>query len=148
MDPQKLLLTTDLSEESLRPFQAVATLARQLGLAVTLLHVVEDLAVAPHGAPLAPPLHSLNLADEMERAREVLAARRTMLGPEIDVETVVISAPGVANAIVEYAEEHGYGLIALSSHGRTGFRRMVMGSVVEHVLRRTHVPVLVFPRRE
>jgi nucleotide-binding universal stress UspA family protein len=39
-------------------------------------------------------------------------------------------------------------LIALSSHGRSGFRRLVMGSVAEAVLRHARVPVLVFPRQE
>ncbi len=148
MDAKKLLLTTDLSEESLRPFAVVASLARKLDLSVTLLHVVEDLAVAPHGAPLAPPLHAPNLVEELKHARAILAERRASLGGELDVATDVVSASNVAVAIVTYAEEHGFDMIALSTHGRSGFRRMVMGSVVEKVLRQTHVPVLAFPRQE
>jgi len=148
MDAKKLLLTTDLSEESLRPFAAVTSLACRLDLSVTLLHVVEDLAVAPHGAPLAPPLHAPNLVDELKRARAILAERRCTLGDELDVAIDVVSASNVASAIVNYAEENGFDLIALSTHGRTGFRRMVMGSVVEKVLRQTNLPVLTFPRQE
>ena len=148
MDPKKLLLTTDLSEESLRPFRPVASLARKLGFSVTLFHVVEDLAVAPHGAPLAPPLHTPNVVEELKRARELLAARRATLGDEIEVECEVVSASNVAGAIVAYAAEHGFDLITLSTHGRSGFRRMVMGSVAENVLRHTTIPVLAFPRSD
>ncbi|MFT5462408.1 MAG: nucleotide-binding universal stress UspA family protein [Planctomycetota bacterium] len=39
-------------------------------------------------------------------------------------------------------------LIALSSHGRSGFRRLVLGSVTEQILRHTSVPVMVFPRKD
>ena len=148
MAPKKLLLTTDLSEESLRPFRTVVSLAKKLGLTVTLLHVVEDLAVAPHGAPLAPPLHSPNLVEEMKRAREVLAEQKASLGEEIEVSADAISASKVSTAIADYAEENDFDLIAISTHGRSGFRRMVMGSVVESLIRHATVPVLAFPRTE
>ncbi|HXI36431.1 MAG TPA: universal stress protein, partial [Burkholderiales bacterium] len=57
-------------------------------------------------------------------------------------------APSVALAIVDEAAQLGCDLIALSSHGRSGFRRLVLGSVTEAVLRRARMPVLVFPRQE
>ena len=48
---------------------------------------------------------------------------------------------------MDYADEHNYGMIALSSHGRSGFKRLFMGSVAEQILRHAHVPVLVFPKQ-
>jgi nucleotide-binding universal stress UspA family protein len=148
MEPKKLLLTTDLSKEALRPFPAVSALAKKLGSSITLLHVVEDLAIAPHGAPLAPPLHAPSLAEELEKAREVLEEQRASLDQGIQVQAEVISATDVSRAIADYAEEHGMDMIAMSTHGRSGFRRMVMGSVAESVLRHSKRPVLVFPRVE
>ena len=62
----------------------------------------------------------------------------------IDLEAE--AAPNVAEVVCDYADEHGYDLIALSSHGRSGFRRLILGSVAEAILRHAHVPVLVFPR--
>ena len=148
MKIQKVLLTTDLSEEAERPYGAVAELARQTGAAVTLLHVVEDVTIAPHGAPLAPPLHSPDLPRQLEQAREVLADHASRFGDRVPVETDVISATKVGDAIAKYAADHGFDLLAISTHGRTGFRRMVMGSVAEIVLRHAKTPVLVFPRHE
>jgi nucleotide-binding universal stress UspA family protein len=148
MKIQKVLLTTDLSEEAERPYTAVAELAKQTGAAVTLLHVVEDVTIAPHGAPLAPPLHSPDLPKQLEQARKVLADHAGKFGDGVEVATDVISAIKVGDAIAKYAADNGFDLLAISTHGRTGFRRMVMGSVAEIVLRHAKTPVLVFPRHE
>lgn len=148
MKIQKVLLTTDLSEEAERPYAAIAELAKSTGAAVTLLHVVEDVTIAPHGAPLAPPLHSPDLPKQMEQARAVLADHAAKFDAGVEVGTEVISATKVGDAIANYANENGYDLLAISTHGRTGFRRMVMGSVAEIVLRHAKTPVLVFPRHE
>ena len=51
----------------------------------------------------------------------------------------------VAGAILRMAENHHVDLIALSTHGRTGLRRLVLGSVAETVVRRAALPVLTFP---
>lgn len=46
-------------------------------------------------------------------------------------------------AIVNYAREHGADLIVMGSHGHTGLRHLLMGSVAEHVLRHAPCPVLI-----
>ncbi len=143
-----ILVASDLSPESLRPFELVFHMARQWGAKVTLLHVVQDLIVAPHGAPLAPPISSPDLPAEMERAREALGDQRQHLGDGIEIEAEVISSDRIPNAITRYAEEHGVDLIALSTHGRTGWRHLALGSVAEAVLRHSHVPVLTVPRKK
>jgi nucleotide-binding universal stress UspA family protein len=148
MEPKKILLTTDLSDESLRAFGPVAGLARQLGVAITLLHVVEDVLIPPHGAPLAPPMHAPDFEQHFKEARELLEERRKEMGADLDVKLVVESGSDVAKVITDYAAENGMDLVAISSHGRSGFRRLVMGSVAERVLRHSTVPVLVFPRHE
>ena len=47
------------------------------------------------------------------------------------------------DVIADYAEEAGVDLIVMGSHGRSGVRRALLGSVTERTLRSTHVPVLV-----
>ena len=49
--------------------------------------------------------------------------------------------------LARYAESEGFDLVAVSTHGHSGFRRLIMGSVAEKILRHVHVPVLVFPRQ-
>jgi nucleotide-binding universal stress UspA family protein len=59
-----------------------------------------------------------------------------------DWEAVVVRGdPG--NAIVDYAQEHSGDLIVMGSHGHTGLRHLLMGSVAEHVLRHVSCPVLI-----
>lgn len=144
MDIKHILLTTDLSKDAMRPFEPVLELARTLGAKVTVLHVVQDLLVAPHGAPLAPPISAPNLSAVLEAAERDLAEQCAGL----EVEKAVISHESPAKGVVEYAKANGADLIALSSHGRTGFRRFALGSVAENVLRHSPIPVLSFHRPE
>lgn len=142
MQLERILLTTDLSEASLRAFEPLAALARSQGAAVTLLHVVEDKPVIPHGAPMAPRQSAPEVDDAERQANAWLAEQ----GTEGIADTVVIRAPKVAEAIVEFARAGNHDLIAMSTHGHTGFRHLILGSVAEAVIRHADRPVLVFPR--
>ena len=147
MDVRRILVATDLSDEGLRPYEDVAGLARKLDLDVHLLHVVEELTLAPHGAPLAPTVNVGSMTKEIERARKILEEQAESFSSDVNPTVDVVSSSDVAGAIADYAERQGFQLIALSTHGHSGFRRLVMGSVAEKVLRHAHVPVLVFPRQ-
>lgn len=143
-----ILLTTDLSDESLRAFAPAADLARANGAKLTLLHVVQDVHVAPHGAPLAPPVSAPDVGNLVDAARQRLEEQKALLGSGVEVDCAVSASPDIAERVAHYAQEHDCDLIALSTHGRTGFRRFVLGSVAESILRHAHVPVLCFPRSE
>ena len=146
MNVKKLLLTSDLSEEALRPLEGVRALASNLGLEVTILHVVEIVAVAPPGGPMAPPIRPADVAGEEASARKLLEEQAAKL-TDLKVSVDVVHAQDVAGTICDYAKENGFDMIALSTHGRSGFRRLVLGSVAEQILRHSEVPVLVFPRK-
>lgn len=143
-----ILIASDLSPEALRPFDEVLSLAEGWGAKLTLLHVVQDLVVAPHGAPLAPPVTSPDLPAETDRALEALDGQRQALGGEVEVETVVVYDDRIPAAINQFAEDNGDDMIALSTHGRTGWRHLALGSVAEAVLRHSRVPVLCLPRQD
>jgi nucleotide-binding universal stress UspA family protein len=144
----KILLPTDLSAEGERAFQAVGELARALRASLVLLHVVENAGAPPVGSKVPPPKLLAGTTQELERARTHLTARKASFPPGVDVTLQTLVAPSVSHAIADFARESGCDGIALSSHGRTGFRRLVVGSVTEAVLRSAQVPVLVFPRSE
>ncbi len=146
MKVKRIVLTTDLSEDSLRPCKPLATFARQLGARLTLLHVLQDLRIAPHGAPLAPMISAANMPEEAEKARKHLEELRETLPTDIEVDVDVAIHESIPIGIAEYAKKHGADMIAMSTHGRTGFRHLVLGSVAEAVLRHAEVPVLSFPR--
>lgn len=146
MEARHILLTTDLSEESRRTFPVARSMTRPGGK-ITLLYVVPDLAVTPHGAPFAPPLGNAGLAEHMEAARKELAELRKQLGGKGEVDTEVVSGNDVAREVCKFAAAKGCDLIVTSTHGRTGFRRMMLGSVAEGILRHSEVPVLCIPRQ-
>ena len=147
MNFRHVLIATDLSEESLRPFESVSRMALESGAKVTLLHAVQDHRVAAHGAPLAPPISIGDFEADVGRSREELTALRAKLPEEVDVKVdVVVADDVVAKAIVGYADDNDVDLIAVSTHGRTGFRHFVLGSIAEEILRFANVPVLSFPR--
>jgi len=139
-----IVLTTDLSEESTRAFGPAVELAGKLGLEVVLLHVVEDLKVPPHGSPLAPAQSSPETADEVHEAKEKLERLRADLGAGVKAE--VITGQNVARSIAKYAADHGAAFIALSTHGHSGLRHLVLGSVAEEVLHHAKTPVISYPK--
>ena len=63
---------------------------------------------------------------------------------EEDVDSTVgaVRRGDPAEAILDYTEEHDVDLVVMSTHGRTGIRRFLLGSVTEQVLRSAGVPVL------
>lgn len=145
---QKILLPTDLSPEGERALRPVVELARLLRSSVVLLHVVENVGSPPLGKTVPRPKLLAGTAEEIELAKKHLNERRSRFAAETEVKVDVLVAPSVPHAIADYAAQNGCDAIALSSHGRTGFRRLVMGSVVEEVARIARVPVIVFPRQE
>lgn len=145
---QKILVPTDLSPEGERAFPAVAELARQHRATIVLLHVVESVGAVPIKESVQRQKVLPGTAQELDRARTVLELRRAAFPADANVAMDVVIAPSVPHAVVDYAERNACDLIALSTHGRQGFRRMIVGSVTEAVLRQARVPVLVFPRQE
>jgi nucleotide-binding universal stress UspA family protein len=65
--------------------------------------------------------------------------------PSVPYEHRLISGTP-ADAIVSLAKEVGAELIVMSSHGRTGLSRVVLGSVAEVVVRKAPCPVLILKR--
>ncbi|HEX6885531.1 MAG TPA: universal stress protein [Planctomycetota bacterium] len=145
---QKILLPLDLSAEGERALPVVAELARALRASVVLLHVVENVGAPPVSARVPPPKLLPGTVQELARGQKHLDERRASFPAGVEVTTEVVVAPSVAHAILDYAAQQGCDAVALSTHGRTGFRRLVTGSVAEAVLRAARVPVLAFPRQE
>ena len=77
-------------------------------------------------------------------ARKYLANVESKFGSEgIKVKTEVLEATAPAYAITEYALKTGMDMIVIATHGYTGFKKMMLGSVAFGVLHQSHVPVLL-----
>lgn len=107
------------------------------GGTVSLLRAAEA-----HTLPGADPVDAQVTA--VREAEEYLAsaAKRLHAGGVKNVETHVWYGPAAA-AIVEAAQVQKADLIVMSTHGRSGLGRLILGSVAESVLRGTRSPILV-----
>ena len=144
--PRHILLTTDFSPDAERAFPLAAELAQRLGAEITLLHVVVELQAIPQGAPMAPP-HPAPDIDMLLRTAEAQLLRDADKLPGVKVTTRAVPGGDVVTTITGEAARSGADLIVLSTHGRTGLRRLVLGSVAESVVRHARTPVLCVPAK-
>jgi nucleotide-binding universal stress UspA family protein len=83
-------------------------------------------------------------AEDLPPDKELLAALKAALQHKLlNVKLVRAYGSDPAEAIVGYAERNGYHHIIVGSEGRTGAKRMLLGSVAEDVVTRAHCPVTV-----
>jgi nucleotide-binding universal stress UspA family protein len=142
-----ILVPTDGSDTAENAVEHALDLAERYGAEVHALYVVDvDAMSLSLGAEQVDRLQQGNF-DEMEEVKakaEAATGHVADRARERDLETVEHVAGGQPHTVVaEYAEDRGVDLVVMGSHGRSGVRRALLGSVTERVLRETHVPVLV-----
>lgn len=146
-DRPLIVLTTDFSEQAERAYAPTVDIAVRMGARILLLHVVEVAAVLPHGAPLAPAQFPPDTAADVDAARAKLAQAAAKLGDGVPVEALVEASDDIVDKITSVARERAAAMIAISTHGRRGLQRLMLGSIAEAVVRHATVPVLAFPGR-
>ena len=85
------------------------------------------------------------VSSEVAEARRLLDLLIAEYDEALDLRAEIVAASSRAETIVLWAQEHEVDLIVLATQGHVGFRRLVLGSVADGVLRRSTVPVLAFP---
>jgi nucleotide-binding universal stress UspA family protein len=131
-----ILHPTDFSEYSQYAFQLAAALARDHGAHLVVLHVGITPIVAFGEGVL--PVDTGALEQELgEKLAQIQAA-----DPQVKVEHRLIMGPEPVAEILQTAAEEPCELIVMGTHGRTGLRRALMGSVAEQIVRKAPCPVL------
>jgi nucleotide-binding universal stress UspA family protein len=125
--------------ESILPY--VNILAKSLGAEVTLLHVVQLSEEMQRDKPARLLQSTIRYGETQARDYLTRVAQRLTEGG-IKVRNQVVSGDAAAE-LVRSAEQAGIELIALATHGRSGLKRWVYGSVAEKVLHTTHTPLLL-----
>ena len=141
----RILCPVDFSECSRHALDCAVGLARWYGAEMTALHVVPSITapVPPTGEGLYPPL--VFSPEDLEQFRtELETFARVPDAPALDRQVVQGSVTG---EIVRLAKELPADLVVMGTHGRSGFERLMLGSVTEKVLRKASCPVLTVPAR-
>jgi nucleotide-binding universal stress UspA family protein len=140
-----VLCPVDFSECSRHALDHALAIAHLYGGTVTVLHVASESTgtVLFAGAPL-PSSTPPSRADLVSR---VEAFARGEGGVLARVDIAVVERGGAATTILDEAARLKPDLLVIGTHGRSGFDRLVLGSVAERVLRRATCPVLTVPPR-
>ena len=141
---KKIVCPTDFSAAAQKAVTEALELIRQFQAELVLVHVLPVLPPAPSDPNFVfqVPEYERALHVDAERSLRSLAADLT--GKGVSVRTVV--GHGDAGAeIVRVASEESADLIVIATHGVTGWRHAMFGSVAEKVVRTAHRPVLTVP---
>ena len=141
---QTILVPLDASELSRSALPFAEDLAKALGASLVVMHAIVPTAIAYPGAePVAIPQSVITDIEASAHAfARGIAGELTARG--LKAKPVVLTGPA-AEAIVEAAEAERADVIVMSTHGRAGVERLLLGSVAEAVVRRSPVPVTLVP---
>lgn len=143
---QKILVPLDGTELSECMLEHAVAFGRLFGAAYHLVRVVPyPIDIASPYLPHTVQLNQGLVDDAKGAATEYLGAQALSLREQgLDVDTVVLVDAQPGHGILQEVEEAGCDLIAMSTHGRRGLSRAILGSAADKVLRGTHVPVLLY----
>ncbi len=142
---RKILLPTDFSEPSEVALKTAQELALHFSAELVLVHVVPSLPVIPTTkVPVDSQTTSYPL--EMESAaRDALHQTvKKDVSEEVKTNAMVIhgNSANVADEIVNIADREETDIVVMATHGQTGWRKFIFGSVAEKVIRMAPCPVL------
>lgn len=142
---QKILVPTDFSDCSRKALQYAVPLARQFGATLVLLNVVSVNYAYGDFAGGDYPLMESELREGAGKQMEQLG--ETQVGDTIPWVAQVRMGHAVKE-ILEAAKSMDVDLIIISTHGHTGLKHVLLGSVTEEVVRRAPCPVLTVREHE
>jgi nucleotide-binding universal stress UspA family protein len=80
----------------------------------------------------------------MDKAKQYLAKTQSRFSSQgLTIKTVAIESNSASDTITDYAQKNGVDLIVIATHGYSGMKKMLLGSVASKVLNQSHVPVLL-----
>lgn len=135
-----ILVPVDFSAGSVAAVEWAQALAGAFGAKIVLLSVI-DVSVSaimggPGGVMVPPPPESL-----LDQMREEARTEMAEVAARVPGATTVIREGTPRHEILEVAADVKADLIVMGTHGRTGLAHLLFGSVAEHVVRHSEVPV-------
>lgn len=138
---KKILCPTDFSEPGCVGVKAATEMATRFGAELILMHVVGPI-------PALDTPAAMSTFDVAAYQRELTASAQTYLEerkaeiPDSIPTSIIVTLGDAGHEIVRVAHEEGVDLIVMATHGATGWRRRIFGTVTEKVVRSAHCSVL------
>ncbi|HSW38394.1 MAG TPA: universal stress protein [Acidobacteriota bacterium] len=145
---RKILCPTDFSDPSLKALEAAGELARHFSSELIILHVVPPIPTMAVESISPSDFDLPGYQKEVEiSARKGLQSHvEKYMDRGLTVYGFILTGDAATN-IVECAEQEQADLIVIATHGRTGLKRLMFGSVAEKVVRLAGPPVLSIRER-
>ncbi|WP_158057422.1 universal stress protein [Halorussus halophilus] len=141
----RILVPTDGSDCAAEAIDHAIDIAQAFDATVYTLYVV-DMGVLTAEPDIAPATETMDQLEKLgEDATSAVAERMRDAG--VEVETAVRRG-FPAQTLLEHADENDVDLIAMGTHGRSGFERFFLGSTTEKIVRRAEMPVLAVPHEQ
>ena len=139
-----LLVPVDESPMSYAAAEQALSLAKDLNCSVTIMSVIAvDPFVGVDFYKVAPAITDYFMQAEQNAQNRLAEIQQSFSREGISVDTKIIRGVAASEGIVQIANEIGADLIIMGSHGRTGVKKMMLGSVAQNVLTQSPVPVLI-----
>src|SRR5262249_26369304 len=135
---KKVLCPIDFSDHSFTALDYAADFARQYGGQLIPLHLVRNPLTALYGPPGAKL--SSEVEHPVEKSKQLLADAARAHASGVPYEIVVTHGDPYTE-VLDLATAQGADVIVMSTHGRTGPQRLIIGSVTEKVVRTAPCPV-------
>jgi nucleotide-binding universal stress UspA family protein len=135
-----ILVPLDGSPFAERALPIALALARRTRARIELVHV-NDQRVYPSGVPMPDPRLDNELRNAVHHALDALAGRLAARNAS-EIRVTCLEGP-VAQALEHYIASSGPDLVVMSTHGEGGLSRLWLGSVADHVVRHSSVPILL-----
>ena len=139
---RSILCPVDFSEQSRQALLWASAIAQYRNGDMTVLSVVEPLLAEAAGIRFGVDLARTEIEPAQREFVEATLAERVRQASHVRIE-VAVGEP--SEAILQTARRLEAGLIVMGTHGLGGFRKFLLGSTTEQVLRRTEWPVLAVP---
>ncbi len=139
---KKICCPTDFSDPSYEALKTASEIAIHFSAELLLVHVVTPIPVIPiHDDPTSfnLPLYEKEMEASAEKALRQIQQEKVPAA--IGTRTVVVQGDP-ATRIVQFAEEEAADIIVIATHGFTGWKKVMFGSVTEKVIRLANCPVL------
>ncbi len=139
---QNILVPFDLSVQSTRAFKVALDLAKNYNSKVTLLTCLEG--DAWHHKYYDARADSELIKKQKKVTKEHLEKLESLADKNnISIKSQILTSKSVVNDIVTFAKSRKYDLIVIGSHGRTGFDKLLLGSVANGVSQKSTCPILI-----
>jgi nucleotide-binding universal stress UspA family protein len=144
-DIKKILVPFDVSNPAESSLSYSMGLAGRLGACITVVYVFWIDANVYEISPQLVDELTVHSSNELNRRVEEIKTGYSQANrdaADIEIETAVLTGVSPALTITDYAAENGFDLITVSTHGRKGIERFILGSETEKIVREAHCPVL------